>query len=91
MKFCLEFWSIFVRAEGGLWLGGEKLAFALLSISIAISIAKQRPTFPHPTQLPSSIQNHRLTKTLDKTSSSGVGSQGKVVELGEFYKFAMES
>ena len=32
-----------------------------------------------------------LTKTLDKTSSSEVGFQGKVVDLAEIYNFAVET
>ena len=33
----------------------------------------------------------RSTKTLDKTSSSWVGSQGKVVDLAEIYNFVVET
>jgi len=73
MKFCLDFWSIF----------GSELPVHTNSVN-----GEARSVLPVQTyRSVRGAQIQRSTKTLDKTSSSALGSQGKVVHQAEIYNF----
>ena len=88
MKFCLEFWSIFaiwVRIQGV--NVGE-----MQKVGVCPKFRRNSwhtPTFPHTIQINLRLTQlkQRLTETLDKTSSSDLGSHCKVVEHAEIYNY----
>ena len=85
MKFCLRFWSIFVSQMDRCSTANPRSHHRSL-----IDLSKWKEIRP-PSTRGRPPPRQRSTKTLDKTSSSTIGSQGKVVALAKIYNFPLET